>query len=237
VRGDWWVDDRRGHAAELHAAWPRVVDRPEQRAVAVCRVSSSAVVLGSTQSERVVDGARAAAAGVSVVNRRSGGGAVLVAPGDPVWVDVYLPRRDPLWRQEVDRAFDWLGDAWVEALGRSGLTGLRAHREGYRPCTRWSSLVCFGGVGTGEVVTDDGRKVVGLAQRRTRLGAWFHGACVLRWDPARLVDLLDLDPAERQAATDGLRSAVVGAADLAAELGCHAPDAADLAELLIDSLP
>jgi lipoate-protein ligase A len=98
-------------------------------------------------------------------------------------------------------------------------------------------LVCFGGVGTGEVVTDDGRKVVGLAQRRTRLGAWFHGACVLRWDPARLVDLLDLDPAERQAATDGLRSAVVGAADLAAELGCHAPDAADLAELLIDSLP
>jgi lipoate-protein ligase A len=237
VPGDWRVDDREGDAAALHAAWPLTVDRPEQRAVAVCRVSAPAVVLGSTQSDRVVDGARAAAAGVSVTRRRSGGGAVLVGPGDPVWVDVYLPRHDPLWRQEVDRAFDWLGDAWVEALSRSGLTGLRAHRQGYRPCTRWSSLVCFGGIGTGEVVTDDGRKVVGLAQRRTRLGAWFHGACVLRWDPASLVDLLDLDAAERQAATNGLRSAVVGAADLAAELGRDAPDARDLAALLIDSLP
>jgi lipoate-protein ligase A len=237
VPGDWWVDDRRDEAAALHAAWPRIVDRPEQRAVAVCRVSAPAVVLGSTQSERVVDRARAAAAGVPVVKRRSGGGAVLVVPGDPVWVDVYIPRHDPLWRPEVDRSFDWLGDAWVEALGRAGLTGLRAHRQGYRSCTRWSSLVCFGGIGTGEVVTDDGRKVVGLAQRRTRLGAWFHGACVLRWDPARLVDLLDLDDVERQAATNGLRSAVVGAADLATDLGHGSPDAPGLATLLIDSLP
>ena len=123
---------------------------------------------------------------------------------------------------EVDRAFDWLGDAWVEALGRSGVTGVRAHREGYRPCTRWSSLVCFGGVGTGEVVTDDGRKVVGLAQRRTPPGAWFHGACVLRWDPARLVDLLDLDPAERQAAVTGLGAAAVGASELRERSG-HRP--------------
>ena len=184
VTGDWWVDERAGDAATLHAAWPRIVERPDRRAVAVCRVSAPAVVLGSTQSEEVVDGPRAAAAGVSVARRRSGGGAVLVVPGDPAWIDVYLPRQDPLWHQEVDRAFDWLGDAWVDALGRNGLTGLSAHRQGYRSCTRWSSLVCFGGVGTGEVVTDDGRKVVGLAQRRTRQGAWFHGACVLRWDPA-----------------------------------------------------
>jgi lipoate-protein ligase A len=235
--GDWWVDERAGDAAALHAGWPRIVDRPDRRAVAVCRVTAPAVVLGSTQPEAVVDGRRAAAAGVSVARRRSGGGAVLVIPGDPAWVDVYLPRHDPLWRNEVDRAFDWLGDAWVEALGRNGLTGLSAHRQGYRTCTRWSSLVCFGGIGTGEVVTADGRKMVGLAQRRTREGAWFHGACVLRWNPAGLVDLLAMDAVEREAATDGLRSAVVGAADLAGELGGQAPDAPGLAASLIDSLP
>ena len=113
-----------------------------------------------------------------------------MTPADPVWVDVWLPAGDPLWRDDVGRAFDWLGEAWAAALGRSGITGLSAHREGYVACTRWATSVCFGGVGTGEVVTADGRKVVGLAQRRNRHGAWFHGACYLHWDPARLVDLL-----------------------------------------------
>ena len=50
----------------------------------------------------------------------------------------------------------------------------------------WATSVCFGGVGTGEVVTADGRKVVGLAQRRNRAGAWFHGACVRQLGSGRL---------------------------------------------------
>jgi lipoate-protein ligase A len=195
------------------------------------------LVLGSTQAEAVVDRARADAAGISVVRRSSGGGAVLVAPDDPVWVDVWIPVGDPLWNPEVDRAFDWLGQAWVDALVLAGITGLAAHRQGFVACTRWSSLVCFGGVGAGEVVTGDGRKVVGLAQRRNRDGAWFHGACVLRWDPVPLAGVLALDPAERQAATAGLSAAVAGAADLADELGVPAPDGPALAATLVVSLP
>ena len=69
-------------------------------------------------------------------------------------------------------------------------------------------------MGTGEVVTADGRKVVGLAQRRNRAGAWFHGACVLRWDADPLVELLAMDAEERNAAVAGLAGAVVGAAEL-----------------------
>ena len=136
---------------------------------------------------RVVDRAAAAAAGLDVVRRRSGGGAVLVTPDDPVWIDVWVPAGDPLWRPDVTGAFGWLGSTWARALERLGAR--RAWTvQGPAPgaCTRWSSLVCFGGVGAGEV-TVGGRKVVGLAQRRNRSGAWFHGACLLRWDPTVLL--------------------------------------------------
>ncbi len=205
--------------------------------MAICRAADTAIVLGSTQPETAVDLPRAGAAGVSIVRRSSGGGAVLVGPGDPAWVDVWIPADDPLWLPQVDRAFDWLGQAWVEALDRLGITGVRAHTEGFVACTRWSSLVCFGGVGVGEVITGDGRKVVGLAQRRNRRGAWFHGACILRWEPARLVELLALDPSERSHAVSGLGAAVAGVADLAGELGIAAPDEEAVTASLVASLP
>jgi lipoate-protein ligase A len=226
-----------GEASVLHADWPTVSARPETPAVAVCTVTGPAVVLGSTQSPSVVDADRAAAAGVAVCHRRSGGGAVLVVPGDPVWIDVWVPTGDELWRDDVARAFDWLGDTWVEALGRVGIGPLSAHRDGTVSCTPWSSLVCFGGVGTGEVVTADGRKVVGLAQRRNRHGAWFHGAGVLRWDPARLVDVLALSPEDRDAAVAGLTPVVAGALELADGSVRPAPGGSDIAAALIDLLP
>ncbi len=233
----WSVEERVGDAGALHASWPAVDAAPGRRAVALCRVTGPSVVLGSTQPEAVVDPGRAAAAGVPVVRRGSGGGAVLVTPGDPLWVDVWLPVGDRLWDIAVDRAFHWLGQAWVDALARTGLAGTASHRQGFVACTRWSALVCFGGVGAGEVVAADGRKVVGLAQRRTRDGAWFHSACVLRWDALALVDLLALDPPERRAAAAGLGSAVAGVADLAAEVGVPAPEGPALTAAFLDSLP
>jgi lipoate-protein ligase A len=226
-----------GEASVLHADWPSVTAHPETPAVAVCTVTAPAVVLGSTQSASVVDAGRAAADGVAVCHRRSGGGAVLVTPGDPVWVDVWIPAGDARWCDDVARAFDWLGDTWVAALGRVGIGPVSAHRGGTVSCTPWSSLVCFGGVGTGEVVAADGRKVVGLAQRRNRQGAWFHGACVLRWDPVPLLDVLALPAKEREAATAGLTAAVVGALDLVEGSAGLAPGGPDIARSLIDLLP
>jgi lipoate-protein ligase A len=194
-----------------------VEDRPDLPTVGLCTVVAPALVLGSAQPEAVVEAVRAAKAGIEVARRRSGGGAVLVTPDDPVWIDVWVPAGHPLWRHDVSRAFDWLGDAWVRALTSLGLHGLAAHRDGTVSCTRWSTVVCFGGIGTGEVLTGDGRKMVGLAQRRDRRGAWFHGACILHWDPTPLVDLLDLPTGERHAAVAGLSGAVVGVCDLALE--------------------
>ncbi len=208
----WSVEERRGTAAELHASWTPA--DPRKRTVAVCRVTGPAVVLGSTQRLDVVDAEAARRSGLEVVRRRSGGGAVLVAPGDPVWVDAWVPRGDRWWDDDVTRAFEWMGATWTRALGSLGCSGVAAHRGGYTACTRWSSLVCFGGVGTGEVVADDGRKVVGIAQRRTRDGAWFHSACVLRWAPGPLLEVLDLPVPDREAARTDLGGAAAGLLDV-----------------------
>lgn len=214
VGNNWFIEERNGAPGVLHRSWPTTESHPSRRAVAVCQVTGPAVVLGSTQDAAVVDSHQAGARGIEVARRRSGGGAVLVVPGDPVWVDAWVPRGDRLWNDDVGRAFDWLGEAWTTALASLGCQGLSPHREGFAACTRWSSLVCFGGVGTGEVVTGDGRKVVGISQRRTGDGAWFHSACVLHWDPSALLEVLVLDTEDREAARLDLTAAAVGMADL-----------------------
>lgn len=152
-----------------------------------------ALVLGSGQQESVVDVAAAAAAGVEVSRRRSGGGAVLVGP-DTLWLDVVVPAADPLWDGDVRRSFHWLGEAWAAALGRVGVTG-QVHKGGMVEGP-WSRLVCFAGLGPGEVVVE-GRKAVGLSQRRTRGGSLFQCLVVPRFDAWALVDLLQLDEAAR----------------------------------------
>lgn len=233
----WRVEERRGDAAGLHTSW-RGIDRfSGQRGVALCLVTAPSLVLGSTQPLETVDRRRAARRGVSIARRRSGGGAVLVRPGDPVWIDLWVPVDDPLWSDDVARAFDWVGATWVAALERLGLADLAAHRSGSLDCTSWSKLACFGGIGRGEVFEGNRRKVVGIAQRRTRAGAWFHCACALRWEARPLVDLLALTPAERESAIRDLDDAAVGAADLATAANAGSIDAAGVTAALIDSLP
>ena len=53
------------------------------------------MVLGSVQGHEVVDQVVAEALGVNVVGRRSGGGSVLLIPGEFVWLDLVVPAGDP----------------------------------------------------------------------------------------------------------------------------------------------
>jgi lipoate-protein ligase A len=185
--------------------------------------STPALVLGSTQPEASVDEEACAAAGVDVVRRRSGGGAVLVEPGAVLWIDVIVPAGDPLWDDDVGRAVHWLGETWVLALAAVGVVGATVHRGGM-VTTRWSRSVCFAGLGPGEV-TLDGRKVVGISQRRTRAAARFQCVVLATWAPEAIVGLLR-PPAspprptvdEAGATADDLATAAagVGAATLAA---------------------
>lgn len=195
----WSVQRRCGRAADLHA-----LDLPEptRRAVWVLVPDRPALVLGSTQRDTVVDDAAMRRHAVDLVRRRSGGGAVLLdaagvlGAARTLWVDLVIPRDDPLWVDDVGRSTDWLGAAWVRALSTLGVAA--AVHRGRLGRTEASTLVCFAGLGPGEVVVD-GRKVVGISQRRTRLGARFQCVVHLAPDPIattatpgaeRIVDLL-----------------------------------------------
>ena len=222
ARPSWTVTWATGSAAAFHA---RGVPPVPTREVEVLQVERPALVLGSTQPGADADAAALEAAGVALVRRRSGGGAVLLEPGGATWVDVVLPADDPLWSDDVGIAFHWLGRAWAAALAQLGIEGAAVH-EGPLHTTRWSRLVCFAGLGPGEV-TVGGAKVVGIAQRRTRAGARFQCALLHRWDPAAITSLLALGPDDRsQAATD--LGGVATGVDVA-------PD--DAVDALVDHLP
>lgn len=202
----WDVTWEQGSAAVFHG---RALPATPTRSVAVLEVDHPALVLGSTQARTVVDEPAAEAAGVDVVRRRSGGGAVLLEPGGSVWVDVVVPRGDPLWDDDVGVAFHWLGRAWAAALAELG-AGAVAH-EGPLLRSRWSRLICFAGLGPGEV-TVGGAKAVGVAQRRSRAGARFQCALLRRWDAGATVGLLALSDADRVRAVEDLHRAATGLA-------------------------
>ncbi|MFQ5556934.1 MAG: hypothetical protein ACE5GB_05430 [Acidimicrobiales bacterium] len=206
------IEDHLGSAEELHELADPVAPGRYAR---VMEVTAPAVVLGSAQRPGVVDRPAAMAAGLQVTRRRSGGGAVLIAPGLQVWIDLLIEAGDPLWDDDVTRAAEWVGRTWARALRTLGFDDVGVHRGGLQAAA-WSSLVCFAGLGPGEVVSA-GRKVVGLSQRRSRRWIRTQTGAFHRWDPGALVDVLVLTPPERSAArlalSDRVATVPVGTAE------------------------
>lgn len=116
-------------------------------------------------------------------------------PARVVWAELVVPAGDPLWEVDVGRAFWWLGDAWAAALRSIGVDGVEVHR-GPLVSSRWSRMVCFAGLGAGEVDSPGG-KIVGISQRRVRDGSLFQCAVPLGGDPVAMAGLLALDAASR----------------------------------------
>ncbi len=193
--------------------------RAAGRRVVLRNVHQPLLVLGSGQPDSIVDADRARERETRVVRRRSGGAAVLLVPGAQIWVDLWVPRQDPLWSSEPRTSAVVAGEWWVRALLSAPLAeepdALTVHRAGSVPAYG-SDVVCFAGVGPGEVVRG-GRKVVGLAQWRSREGVLVHGCVYRRWDPEPLVALLALPAPERRALVDALRDAALGLEDLGLE--------------------
>lgn len=170
----WSIEHTVGAAGPFHDRPPPSPLRPT---VWIHHVDRPALVLGSTQRAPLLDAEKARQSGIEVCQRRSGGGLVYVDPTTSLWIDVFVPRGHPLWSDDVGLAFDWVGQTWATALTATGLTGPTRVHQGRLMHPDWGRVICFAGLGPGEVVVD-GRKVVGLSQRRTRDMARFQGLAV-----------------------------------------------------------
>ncbi|MCY3863234.1 MAG: hypothetical protein OXG67_14910 [bacterium] len=200
IEGGWKSRHLSGTVGELHQLSP---DPDSDREVWLMSPHDAALVLGSAQSEKIAAGE--ITDGTGIVRRRSGGGAVLVAPGDSVWIDVVISRNDPLWDDDVNRAPLWLGQAWRVALASLEVpAGVVLDRYDPGP---WGRLACFASKGPGEVLVGEA-KVVGITQRRARNTARFQTLVYRRWDPEELAARLAI-PADQ---IDDFREALSGAA-------------------------
>ncbi|MEI8239612.1 MAG: hypothetical protein WCI22_09335 [Actinomycetota bacterium] len=209
----WHIQHVHGDAGAFHGA--RVV---AERSITFVTVERPTLVLGSAQSRAAVDARVAEALGVEVVLRRSGGGAVLLMPGEFVWADVVVPACDPLWDTDVARSMVWVGEWWRRALA----VAATVHLDAMGP-NQWSRQVCWAGIGTGEVVTSNGAKLVGISQRRTRECARFQTMCHLRARPEMVAALVAFP--RPTAAVLAPMFATVGVAET------------DLRTVLVDQLP
>ena len=218
----WEVQSASGTVSELHERSLALIasSAPEpfgpRRLAVVQNPVDRALVLGSSQPESSVDLDACAGARVDVVRRRSGGGAVLVEPGSVVWVDLFIATTDPLWSADVGHSTWWVGEVWADALRNAGLGPLEVWK-GSMVRNAWSAWVCFAGLGPGEV-SAAGRKVVGISQRRTRHAALFQSACLVRWEPERLLELLAWPIEQLGAARRELAGAATGIGAERAEL-------------------
>ncbi len=130
---------------------------------------------------------------------------MLLLPGEVTWIDVIVPAGSVGWSDDVHRPMVWLGHHLAAATAMLIDPGQEVTvHEGAMRSTESSSLVCFDGVGAGEVLVD-GRKLVGISQRRTRHAARLQCCWYSTYDPARLVELL----------TPKLRPGLVGLAPVA----------------------
>lgn len=181
----WQVDKQFGDAVSLFRTASYGLS--ESR-ITFCQVSRPALVLGSTQKSSTLCWEEIIASGLQVVRRKSGGGGVLIIPDQQVWVEVWVPRGNSLWQEDILKAVAWLGSAWAYSLIDLGMTKVSIHR-GRMIRTHWSEQICFAGLGPGEVSIDGG-KTVGIAQRRTREGTMFECSALLHFDPGKTASLM-----------------------------------------------
>lgn len=128
------------------------------------------VVFGCAQTALHDEAARAAHTDCELVQRRAGGGAVLVGP----WMlssSVVLPPGHRLLDGGTIASYRWLGVLHAGLLRDFGIPAhaLPPDEIVRRPADPTLAWACFGGLSPWEVVAG-GRKIVGLAQLRGRHG-------------------------------------------------------------------
>ncbi len=174
----WTIKSTSGSAADFHARDTDNVERPE---IWIHNVHRPALVLGSTQPTSTIDTERAQQDNIEVCKRRSGGGLVRIDPNE-LWVDVLLPKHSRLWKTDIGDSMLWVGQTWANALQDLLPDATPTVFSGPLTNREIGKVICFGGMGSGEVEIG-GYKVVGISQRRTRNLARFQCLVKQRWQP------------------------------------------------------
>lgn len=125
----------------------------------------------------------AAARGIDVVRRDSGGGAVMTGPW-MLGISLWLPPTEPAAQAGPVDTFRRFGAACRDALGELGIAAVlatdadvaRSIERARLPDLRWA---CFGTLSHGELVDQAGRKLLGLAQCRRPGGVLLEGGLLL----------------------------------------------------------
>jgi lipoate---protein ligase len=191
--------------------------------------SAPAVVVGLGMRHRlpeVIDLERCEAAGVQVLERRAGGGAVLV-DASVVCGAICAPLPSARIGDDLTQSYRWLGERFAEGLRRMGVADARrvevaearadVERLKGEQAARSKLLLraCYGALSPHEVVAG-GRaaKIVGLAQVRRRHAVLFQFGILLQ-DQSPLADFLRVaDEAGREQLRAALRRRTVGLAQL-----------------------
>jgi lipoate-protein ligase A len=176
-----WIDERIGEG----------IARPQ---AAIVQYRTPAVIFRRRVGDETAERTRAARVGCDLLQRGSGGGMVLAGPW-MLGVDLLLPVAHPMSRAGHVAAFRWLGDGWRKALAKSGFlagiadeTSIAAHDAAARAAgLDWA---CFAGLSHGELLDTQGRKLLGLAQRRGRWGILLSSGLLLAQTPWEILEFV-----------------------------------------------
>ncbi len=193
----------------------------EMPSVLFWQYDQAAVIMGCSQRPSEDQLQRSQEAGLPILRRRSGGGAVLAGP----WmfsVTVFIPPDHPVATQNIIEIFSWLEQIWMGALlaCRIPCKGVDLQLiEQSKLISQEENLkwACYASLSHGEIVSEDGRKLVGLAQIRKRKGvALVSGLHLYPCDWNELSSIVVGSP-EPGASLQGLNSDAQGLSGVSAE--------------------
>lgn len=181
----WRYISEVGLASSLHADPVKYLD---VRTARFLKVEKSSLVLGSSQNPAHFHQSSVSRTGIEIAVRRSGGGAVFLEPSRQLWVDISIPKDDPLYRDDVQKSFFPIGSIFLEVLSRISRNEFEMH-TGNLIGGLIGKEICFAGVGPGEI-TFEGAKVVGISQRRTANGSVFQCTVYSRYPFVEITDIM-----------------------------------------------
>lgn len=163
---DIFLDDTPRGGAEQMAWDEAILETAERPVLRVYRWDGPAVSFGYSQSLGMV---RELFPGVPLVRRWTGGG-IVEHRGD--WTfSLMVPSSDALAKRRPSETYELIHDAVVQALAAEGVGTRLAGCE-----DRSSGAACFVAPALHDVLADNGQKLCGGAQRRTRHGFLHQGS-------------------------------------------------------------